>query len=510
MAMSGLYRVETVRALERAALAAVPPGLLIRRAAAAVAQAVEERLRQSPCPVSVVALVGPGNNGADALLAALMLGERGWPVAAYSPFGAVNAARFDAQGTLVRTAWHERYGASDDPQTLTRMLQAGTAGALVIDGLFGIGLDRPIQGEAARVLEEIRRSQATVVAVDIPSGLDADRGAVVGGAAGVAARADLTVSLLVDKPGLHTGVAVDHVGTLRLASLGLEGLPSAGMVCAQPDGELIDANWVRARLHIRARDTHKGTWGRVGIMGGAQSMSGAAFLAAAGAQAMGCGKLFIASPDSDAQLFDPGHPHWMTRDWLQASESVEALAVGCGMGTAAKALEGLERALGARCPLVLDADALTLLAQREALRQTLARRSAPTVLTPHPLEAARLAGCDVATLQRDRLGQALALARLTSACVLLKGAGSVVAHPDGAWAVIGSGSPALGTAGAGDVLAGALATLLAQGRGAFEAAALAAWLHGEAGQKAQQRWPRGIGLAGAEIAGLMRDAINEI
>ncbi len=493
--MTGLYRVDTVRRLEHEALAARPPGALMRRAAAALTAQVERLARAMPAPPTVLALAGPGNNGADALLAALMLGERGWRVAGYAPLGPVAAAAPDPDGTPVRQAWTSAQGPSDD----AAILESALAGAcIVIDGLFGIGLARPIAGAAAQAVARITASGCPVVAVDVPSGIDADRGTVVGGHDAPAVRATLTVTLLADKPGLHTGAALDHVGALIVDDLGVP-------PCA-PDGRLIDETAARRCLQPRPRDSHKGRWGSVAILGGAATMQGAALLAAGGAHALGAGKVFVATPDGP--LFDPAHPHWMTRAWEDGATGCDALAIGCGLGRSPAAIDGVHRALAAPCPAVLDADALTLIAADPSRGLALQARAAGTVLTPHPLEAARLLACDTATVQADRIAAACTLADRTQAVVLLKGAGSVIAAPDGRWALIGSGAPTLGVAGTGDVLAGMVAALLGQRVAPFDAAASAAWLHGRAGERAQIALPRSVGLGAGELPDWVRAVAN--
>jgi hydroxyethylthiazole kinase-like uncharacterized protein yjeF len=240
-------------------------------------------------------------------------------------------------------------------------------------------------------------------------------------------------------------------------------------------------------------------------------MSGAALLAGRGAMAAGAGKVYVAGPDGPA--FDPGQPQLMTRDTEEALNDVSAVAIGCGLGASHGAGVLLGRALAAPVALVLDADALNIVASGSVPAASLARIAArapdTTILTPHPLEAARLLGMSPAEIGADRIAAALELARRSGSVVVLKGAGSVIAEPSGAWAVNGSGSPALASAGSGDVLAGAAAALLAQGYGALEAALLAVWLHGRAGDKWSERHERHTGMSAAQLPALITEAINE-
>jgi hydroxyethylthiazole kinase-like uncharacterized protein yjeF len=244
---------------------------------------------------------------------------------------------------------------------------------------------------------------------------------------------------------------------------------------------LTGADELAALAQPRRRDTHKGTYGNVAVVGGGRGMVGAALLAARAALHLGAGRVYVDALGAPELSVDPLQPELMFRAAAQLDD-LQALVVGCGLGTDAAARAACALALSRAVPLVLDADALNLVAADAALRTALAARTAPTVLTPHPLEAARLLGTGAAEVQRDRLGAARALARQSAAIVLLKGAGSVVAAADGRSAINPTGSPALATAGTGDVLAGMLGALLAQGHDAWTATLGAAWLHGRAGE----------------------------
>jgi len=341
-----------------------------------------------------------------------------------------------------------------------------------------------------------------VVSIDVPSGIDADTGAVVGGESGVAVRAEETVTMIADKPGLHTGPAVDHVGRIRVATLGIEfELPRSG-VCS---GQLIDRCAVAGLLPARPRDSSKGRFGSVVIVGGARGMAGAALLAARGAQASGAGKVSIISPDDP--VFDPGQPQLMSRPASAGFGPAKVLVTGCGLGTGPESCKLFEQAVGQALAQVLDADALNLLSM-----QTLPTgpRHAPTVLTPHPLEAARLLGTDVAAIQADRIASAREIARRWDALTVLKGAGTVIAAADGRWAILESGGPALASAGSGDVLAGVIGGLMAQSLGAWDAAVLGCWAHAAAADtwSSASRWP--AGLSAAALPDLVRSALSSL
>ena len=493
-----LYSSATIRGIEADWLAHLPHGTLMERAARACAAVLERLAWQRPRATPLVALVGPGNNGGDALLAALMLRARGfscqaWAGAAAPPSG--------GEAHEVRQRWLSSGAGFLDTEEL---LAYAHAGAIMIDGLFGIGLRRGLEGEHAALVGSLNDAGCTALGVDVPSGIDADTGAIVGGAMGLALRCVATVTMIGDKPGLHTGAALDYAGEVLVADLGIGEFPP-------PDGMLIARNWVRQRLRTRPVTSHKGSFGTVCVIGGASGMSGAALLAGRGAMAAGAGKVYVAGPDGAA--FDPAQPQLMTRDTEDALNDVSAVAIGCGLGSSHAAAVLLARALAAPSALVLDADALNIVASALVPAASLARIAArapdTTILTPHPLEAGRLLGMSAAEIGADRIAAALALARRSGAVVVLKGAGSVIAEPGGTWAVNDSGSPALASAGSGDVLSGAAAGLLAQGHGALEAALLAVWLHGHAGGSWSHGHRRHTGMSAALLPALISEAINE-
>ncbi len=515
-----LLTCSAIRTLEAHGLAATPEGTLMSRAADAVADACATLLRTLPARTPVLALVGPGNNGGDALLAAIRLAGRGWKTCglALSPRlpSAADAARVHAE-------WHALGRVLHGPEALETLLAERP---LVIDGLFGLGLARPLPDAAAAIAQRVAELDLRVVAVDVPSGLDADRGGIVGGPGGIAFRADVTVTMLADKPGLRTGAGTALAGRVVVADLGL---PALGIVPTPfptpadgplPMGRLIDAAAAAALLPPRrGRDAHKGRFGDVLVISGTPSMRGAATLAALGAQAVGAGRIHVGLDDATASA-DPARPELMARALDASADDPEralgpatALVVGCGLGRDARAARLLAAALEHPAALVLDADGLNGVAADGRLFERLAARAArgrPSVLTPHPLEAARLLGVQTADVQADRIGSACRLAAATGACVVLKGAGTVVARPDCDWAIIDSGGPILSVAGTGDVLAGTIAGLLAAGLPATAAAACGAWLHGAAGDAlaASPDWRGGVGLPASRLPDAIRAVVN--
>jgi hydroxyethylthiazole kinase-like uncharacterized protein yjeF len=506
LAFSGLASIASVRATEAEALSRHPPGALMAAAADALADRVAHWARRQPVCAPIIALVGPGNNGGDALLAALILREKGFDARAWlldtrSGDAADAAAVLRQARQSGMPLWEpEPMDPQDRGRADTRAVQDAVAErALWIDGLYGIGLTRPVEGRARDWIRFLNAARATVVAADVPSGIHADTGAVVGGAQGLALRCVETVSFIGDKPGLRTGAALDHVGTVTIATLGLAIDPVEGHWLIGPSpGTLSPLR--------RARNAHKGRQGTVRLLGGAPGMRGAVMLAARAAQRAGAGKVYLSLID-DSDGAPPLDPDWMVAPPQATVPGVSAIVVGCGMGQSASAEAALRSALEADCPVVVDADALNLIARSPG---RLPARQASTLLTPHPLEAARLLKCSLDQILQDRITAAGALARDFRAFVILKGAGSVCSAPDGRWCVISSGSPALATAGSGDVLAGTVGALLAQGLSAWEALLWGAWAHGRAAERWSSATQHGgeIGLAASELPDWIRSTLN--
>jgi hydroxyethylthiazole kinase-like uncharacterized protein yjeF len=347
------------------------------------------------------------------------------------------------------------------------------------------------------------RDRCPLLALDCPSGLDADTGKLCG----VAIRASHTITFIAGKPGLYTGDGPDHCGVLTIAALELD-----AERLAKATARSVGVDLFADCLHPRARNSHKGSNGSAGILGGASSMVGAAFLAGRAALRLGSGRVYLGLLDRQAPAVDLLQPELMLRqpEALLAS-GLSALACGPGMGTSDDALALLRRACALDIPLLLDADALNLLASDHDLQHAvLARvtRDSPTLLTPHPTEAARLLGRDAAAVQADRGGAALELAARYRAVVVLKGCGSIVAAPDGRWFVNTTGNPGLGTAGTGDVLSGLVVALLAQGWPALDALLAGVHLHGAAADASVASGCGPVGLTAGEIIDSARACFN--
>lgn len=472
-ARTALYRSASIRAIEAHALSALPPGTLMQRAGAAAAHWITRRW---PLARRVVVACGPGNNGGDGYVCATELRRlsRAVDCIALAP-ATTNDAR------AAERAWQQAGGVVLAPEHADEALAAAD---LIVDALFGIGLSRPLDGIAARWTTQMRRAAAPVVALDVPSGLDADTGAWVGGVVGV--QADATISFVAAKPGLFTAEGADATGALVVDPLGV--CPTQA-----PDGTLSSPDSFAALREPRLRNTHKGRFGDVQVIGGAAGMVGAALIAARAALQLGAGRVYVRLLEGRVDV-DPATPELMFRAPL--ADTAAVTVIGCGLGDGADARAALDQALQTARPCVLDADALNLIAAEPDGPACLRASSALRVLTPHPLEAARLLRITAQEVQRDRIGACCALARASGAWVVLKGAGTVIASPAGAWWINPTGSPALATAGSGDALAGMLGALLAQGFEGQSAVLGAVWLHGRAADLTDAD----VGLLASEIA----------
>jgi hydroxyethylthiazole kinase-like uncharacterized protein yjeF len=504
--MNHLYTVAQLRVIERAAGAALPAGALMQRAGQAAANVALALLAGLPKERrSVLLLAGPGNNGGDALAAAANL--------AHTNAG-VDVAILHLPGTTPVS-----------PETADALARATGSQArfidalperepgLVVDGLFGIGLARPLEGAARLLVESLNEKGWHVLALDVPSGLDADTGTVVG-PGGVAVVAERTLTFIADKPGLHTLTGRDHAGEVQVETLGV-----AAPALLAPTICLNSTALFAEQLHPRRHNSHKGTFGDVMIVGGAAGMAGAPVLAARAALYAGAGRVMVASVASfDAGGgFDSLHPEIMFRQAADQqfghTSNDETLVIGPGLGGSAQAMGLLAEALQGDATIVLDADGLNLVAASVDLAERLRARAArgyATLMTPHPLEAARLMGIDTAEVQRDRLATARALAERFQAVVVLKGSGSIIAAPDEITVVNANGNPGLATGGSGDTLAGLCGALLAQGWPARQAACGAVWLHGAAADRLVNQGQGPIGLTAGELPLAVRSVLNEL
>ncbi|GHB85486.1 bifunctional NAD(P)H-hydrate repair enzyme [Streptomyces umbrinus] len=471
------YTVETVRAAERELMGRLPEGALMQRAAAGLAAACAELLGRV-YGSRVVLLVGSGDNGGDALYAGARLRRRGAGVTAVllaperTHTAGLDALR-RAGGTIVCGA--------DAAEAPIRRAD------LVVDGIVGIGGKGGLRPDAAPLADLARESRAAVVAVDLPSGVEADTGEV----RGAAVRADLTVTFGTHKPGLLVDPAKEYAGSVRLVDIGLS-LPD------EAELEALQHADVAALLPVPGAESDKYRRGVVGIVAGSARYPGAAVLAVAGALRGGAGAVRYVGPAGDAviarfpeTLVSAGSPERAGR--------VQAWVAGPGVGDDADSVAAVLRA---DVPVLVDADGLRL-AERDVVRA----RTAPTLLTPHAGEAAALLGVSRDEVEGARLTSVRELAAAYGATVLLKGSTTLVAEPGGgAVRVNSTGTAWLATAGSGDVLSGLTGSLLAAGLGARDAGSVGAYLHGLAGRFAADGAPVGA----YDVADAVREAWRDV
>jgi hydroxyethylthiazole kinase-like uncharacterized protein yjeF len=476
-----------VRAFDRRWIdAGVPGSLLMENAARGAFDALWARWR----PRRPLVIGGTGQNGGDAWVLARRLVAHGVTPRVVlagdrhrvAGDAAVALPALEAVGVSVETVVDGSIDGLDDID-------------LIVDGLFGTGLDRPVEGWRRGLLEALAAHPAPVVALDLPSGLDADVGSVLG----AVLPAQLTVTFAAVKRGLTQMPGRGLAGEVVVADIGV---PATGF----RDGVVEDGD-VLATLPPRALDAHKGTAGHVLVVAGSEGTAGAAVLSALGALRGGAGLATVAS----RTVVEGAPVEVMQRrldGTLALAEGKAAAVVGPGLGLDAEGrAEALRWALEAPLPAVLDADALTALAEGPGL-EALRDAPAPRVLTPHPGEAGRLLGTSTAAVQADRFAAAEALAEGSGQVAILKGAGTVVASPAGLRVVL-AGTPAMGVAGSGDVLAGLCGALLGQTRGAdpLAAASASAHLHARAGEAASAG---DRGLLASEIAHALPDTLSAL
>jgi hydroxyethylthiazole kinase-like uncharacterized protein yjeF len=486
-----VYLSEDIRALERIAAARPGAAPLMPLAGLAAAEYARELLGEYGRKVLVLA--GPGNNGGDAFEVAARL--KRWFYRVELVFtGDEHKLSEDALAALKkwRACGGNTYAAPP----------AALRPDLVIDGLFGIGLARALEGGYAELIDGINRLPGPKLALDIASGINADTGAVMG----TALRATHCITFIALKPGLLTLDGPDHCGEIRVAGLGLDVASMLENKGATTGPALLQC------LPPRPLNFHKGNAGSVGVLGGAHGMVGAAVLAGRAALKLGAGKVFLGLLTERPPYLDYTQAELMLRaprDLLEAG-MVSVFAAGPGMGTGTSAGQLLREVLDANVPLVLDADALNLIAASKTLQARLPKRSAACVLTPHPAEAARLLGCTTAAVQADRVKAALELAQRYHAVAVLKSNGSIIASPDGSWLINTSGNPGMASAGMGDVLAGMIAALLAQGANARDAAATAVWLHGAAADSLAAQGQGPLGITASDVIDAARRVANAV
>lgn len=491
-----LYSAEQVRVLDRLAIeqAGISAFELMSRAGEAAFACL---LGRWPEEQQICVFAGPGNNGGDAWVLAALARLHGMDVRFYTVGDhgrASDSAQQARQMALEAGVQPEAYSGELDYE-----------GHLIVDGLLGTGLNAPVKGEFAHAIAAINQHWADVLALDLPSGLNADTGTIMGDAV----RASMTVTFIGVKQGLLTAAGPDVCGEVAFASLAVE--PS---IYRRLPATVERISWDRCdrlgrRLPARAGSAHKGDFGHVLVIGGDTGMGGAVAMAAEAAGRCGSGLVSCATRTEHVVPLLVRRPEIMVRgiesglELQPLLEKASVLAIGPGLGQGSWSELLLQQVLGSRLPLLMDADALNILAS-PGWKQDFAGRE--VILTPHPGEAARLLGVTSADVQADRFRAARQLAERYQAVVVLKGQGTLIASPEGRLALCTDGNPGMSSGGMGDVLSGVIAALLAQGMTACEAACIGVCIHSAAADMAARGGQRG--LLASDLMMYLRELMN--
>ena len=484
-----LYRAEQVREMDRVVIENCKiSGLTLMEQAGSATYLV---LRSTwPDAKKITVLCGSGNNGGDGYVLARLAHEAGCIV------------RLLHIDTLERLQGDARQAADAliatglKPETFTREKLADAD--VLVDALLGTGLDREVVGKLKTVIDAVNALDTPVLSIDIPSGLNADTGRVMG----VAVKANLTINFIGLKQGLFTGVGREYAGKIMFDDLGV---PKKIYKNVTPASRRIDLGRLNSLLSARARSAHKGHYGHVLIVGGDSGYAGAARMAGEAAARVGAGLVSLATRAEHAAVISMARPEIMahgvesTGQLLPLLERANIVAIGPGLGQSHWALSLLAKILESELPIVVDADALNLLAQEPAQNKR-------WILTPHPGEAARLLACDTAMIQTDRFTAARKLQQRYGGVIVLKGSGTVIVDQDGDVAVCSAGNPGMASGGMGDVLTGVIAGFVAQGYGLGDAARLGVCLHAAAGDEAAREGERG--LLASDLMPLLRRLVN--
>lgn len=514
-----LLDARTIRSVDRTAVRryGIKGLVLMENAGRGVAEAVKRELAGSTgAPLRVVIIAGKGNNGGDGFVAARHLKNSGVDatvVALTRP----DELRGDA---LVNArAWIKMNGEVFTVRSVADLKKRSsllTHSTVVVDAIFGTGLSAPVRGFHAGVIDFINALGKKVVSVDIPSGIDATTGAVLG----TAVKADLTVTLYAPKLGLYLYPGRGYCGRIEVVDIGC---PKELVEDAVIRWELITAEYLRKVLKPRKAVSHKGSYGHLLVVAGSPGMTGAAYMAGMGAMRAGAGLVTVGVPEGlrtalekkAVEVMTIGLPEGPKRtlgevSFTKLKEALKgkaALVIGPGF-THSDEVRGLIEMLvkNIKIPLLIDGGALSSLEGRASI---LKRSKAPVVLTPHPGEAARLLDSTPTEIQADRIASAERLVKATGATVVLKGAGTVVASPGGGVFINPTGNPALSTAGTGDVLAGLIGGLLAQGHSALDSAVSGVYLHGLAADILREKG-RDKGMIATDLLRAMPEALNSV
>lgn len=484
-----IHTVDAVRQIDRNAIdrAGIPGYTLMCRAGEASLAVIRRRY---PGAGRYQVICGPGNNGGDGYVVARLAQAAGIDVAVVSlvdPGSLSGDADTACRDYLASGGTVERWSGALDPEA-----------AVIVDALFGSGLQRAVTGEFADAVTRINAHNAQVIALDMPSGVHGD----TGDAMDCAVAADVTVTFVGLKAGLFCGAGIDHCGDIEFAGLDI---PDDCRDRIAVRMRRLDAAFAASRLPERRRDAHKGDHGHVLVVGGGAGMPGAALLCGAAALRTGAGRVTVATDADHAAAIAAARPELMVHgvgdgEALQPLlDKTDVIAFGPGLGVSAWAKSVYVAVAASGKPSVWDADALNLLAAAGG-------RSASRIITPHPGEAGRLLDIAASDVQRDRLAALASLQSTYGGTVVLKGAGTLVSMADGTPRICTAGNPGMASPGMGDVLTGVIASLLAQGMNEPDAAAAGVQVHAMAGDTAARHGERG--LLASDVIGALRHAIN--
>lgn len=508
-----IVTAEQMRNIDRRAVRewGISGPVLMENAAAALLSEME-RFFDGLTDVRVGIICGKGNNGGDGLALARLLRTRGVPVrvALLAPFGAASGEAKINLATLRKTDVDILPNAS--ARTLSGVISWSE---ILVDAMLGVGLSAPLKGIYAQAVEMINASGKPVVAVDIPTGINADTGAVMG----AAVMADLTVTMALLKRGLVLYPGALFAGTVRVVDIGI---PSEVVEKEKITVSLLNRGYAWGIMRHRYPDTHKGDYGHLMVLAGSLGKAGAAVMAARGALRTGAGLVSVATPNSivpiiqqqifeamcipSAESIDCTLGIGAEGELLKAAETMSACAVGPGLSTHYETIQVMRNMVQRlTIPMIIDADGLNAIAGSLSI---LKKVKAPVVLTPHPGEMGRLLGKSSDDVQKDRIGTASDFAVKHNVTLVLKGAGTVVAGPDGEVFINSTGNPGMATAGTGDVLTGMIGSLLAQDYPAIQAACLGVYLHGLAGDLAAQEKGE-MGMIAGDLIEKIPEAIKE-
>jgi len=467
-----LYTAEQVRGIDYAAIheLGIAGYELMCRAGKAV---LDDARDYFPSAGHWLIMCGPGNNGGDGYVVARLAAEAGLEVTVCA---LVEPEQLKGDAALAYSDWQAAGGqVSPWPMAENKNFD------LALDALLGTGIDREVGGRFREAIAYMNQLRCPRYAIDIPSGLNADTGAVMG----CAVRCQNTMTFVGRKHGMYTADGPDHCGHISFNELAIP--TEAADRVRGISGELLSLDSLSGLLTPRQRNSHKGSYGHVLAVGGSEGMSGAIRLCGEAALRSGAGRVTLATAPAHAAIINLSRPELMVNSISGASELQPLLegdhvvAVGPGLGSTEWSASLLDACLESQLPLVIDADGLNLLAERS--RDNAVSRG-DWILTPHPAEAARLLGCNVSDVQQDRVGSAQKIAKTYAACVVLKGCGTVIASPSGDYAICPLGNPGMATAGSGDVLTGIIAALWGQGLSCFNAARTGVLAHAAAGDHA--------------------------